>query len=137
MPQGTERAVLSKKRADLQANELLKDARQERDSSAAESTRLLVSLFPELSACAPARRWTVVQEARVRAKRERLVLLANLAVGLPGMAWIAALMMDWEHASSLLFAAIGALVLGRCIEYVRTRRQLRSMLESRTYSMRP
>ena len=57
-----------------------------------------------------------VAGARVRAKRERLVLVANLAVLVPGMAWIAALVMDWEHASSLLFAAIGTLVLARCIE---------------------
>jgi predicted amidohydrolase len=127
--------VPSKKRAELHANELLKVAREERDSDAARRTRLLVILFPELSACAPARRRAVVQEARLRAKRDRLVLLSNLAVLLPGAALVAALLMDSKHSSSLVLVAAGTVVLGRYVAYVRTRRWLRSMLESRTHPM--
>jgi hypothetical protein len=127
--------VRSKRRAALHANELLKAAREERDSSAARGTRLLVAFFPELSACAPARRWSVIWEARTQAKLRKFVLLANLAALVPAAALIAAVMMDWEPRSFLVFAFLGTIVLGRCVGYVGTRRQLRSMLRSRTRSL--
>lgn len=127
--------VLSKRRADLHANELLKAAREERDSSAARGTRFLVALFPELSACAPARRWSVIWEARTQVKLQRFVLLTKLAVLVPGAALIAAVLMDWEGRFFLVLAFLGTIVLGQCVEYVGTRRQLRSMLRPRTRSL--
>jgi hypothetical protein len=127
--------MLSKKRADLQANELLKVAREERDSGAARGTRLLVLLFPELSACAPARRWSALVEARAEAQRERLVFLANLTAVVPVTALIAAALLDWEPRFPLVVALIAAIVLGRCVDYARTRSHLRSMLKSRTRSI--
>lgn len=127
--------MLSKRRADLHANELLKAAREERDSSAASGTRLLVALFPELSACAPARRWSTIWEARTQAKRQKFVLLARLAALAPAAGLIVAVLMDWEPRSFLVFAFLGTIVLGQCVEYVGTRRQLRSMLRSRTRSL--
>lgn len=125
----------SKQRAALHANELLKAAREERDSSAERHTRLLVALFPELSACAPARRWSALWEARTHAKLQRFVLLANLAALVPVAALIAAVLMDWEPRAFLVFVFLATIVLGRCVEYVGTRRQLRSMFTSRTRSL--
>jgi hypothetical protein len=124
--------VLSRKRAALRANALLQPAREERERAAARTTRLLVLLFPQLAAFEPSKRWSAIAAARRHAQSRRHVLAAQLAVLVPGLAWIGALAAGWEPSSWLLGMAGLALVAGQLAVHLQTRAELRAMVSART-----
>ena len=124
--------MLSKKQADLRANTLLQPARAERERIAARRTRFLIVLFPPLSRYEPSKRWSAVKTARERAGTRRHVRIAQLAVLVPGVGWLGALVIGWEHASSLLWTALLAVIAGQIAEHLQTRVELREMVARRT-----
>jgi hypothetical protein len=128
--------VLSKKRADLRANALLQPAREERERAAARTTRLLVLVFPQLSAFEPSKRWSAIAVARRHAHSRRHVLVAQLAVLAPGLAWVAAVAAGWDRPSWLLWVASLTVVVGQLAVHLQTRAELRAMASARTRDSR-
>jgi hypothetical protein len=50
----------------------------------------------------------------------------------PGVAWVGALAIGWEHSSSLLWMALLAVIVSQVAEHLQTRLELRAMVTSRT-----
>ena len=124
--------MLSRKQATLRANELLKSAREERERGAVRSTRFLVFIFPELATFAASKRRSAVQAAREQAKKRKHVVVANVAMLVPGIAWVAVWAMDWRGSSALLGIALCTMIGARLVEHFQTRIELRRVLRSRT-----
>lgn len=122
--------MLSRKRAELRANGLLKAARVEREHAAARGTRFLVFLYPALSGCAPSKRWSSVQRARERAGRKKHVAVANMAFLLPTIASIIAWVIESDALSVCLWIAVGTVNGAQILHFVQTRTELRAILES-------
>lgn len=121
--------MISKKKAELEANALLKDARIERERKAERSTRLLLLLFPALSACAPSRRRGLVQEARRRAGRAPFAMTMAVATIVLTAAWLIALVADFGAADMLLWTALGTVVVGQLVQLAQTRLELANLLD--------
>lgn len=128
--------LLSKKRADLRANTLLQPAREQRERAAARTTRFLVLVFPQLSAFEPSKRWSAIAAARRHAQSRRHVLVAQLAVLAPGIAWIGTVAAGWGRSSWLLGIAGLAIVVGQLAAHLQTRAELRAMANARTRESR-
>ena len=124
--------MLSKKLADLRANAVLQPARDERERAAARRTRFLVVLFPRLSKYEPSRRWSALATARERAMSRKHVRIAQLAVLVPGVAWLGALATGWERSSLLLWIMLVGVIVGQLVEHLQTRVELRAIVNSRT-----
>lgn len=124
--------MTSKKRAELQANALLKSARVERERAAVRGTRFLVFLYPALSGCRASERWSLVQAARARASRHKAVLAGMAAVIALGAAWSIAWAAGWARAEWLLWLMLALLVGTQVLQLLRTRAELRRMLANRT-----
>jgi hypothetical protein len=73
-----------------------------------------------------------VQTARVRAMGRKHVRMAQVAVLVPGVAWVGALATGWEHSSYLLWTALLAVIGRQVAEHFQTRVELRMMANSRT-----
>jgi len=117
--------MLSKKQADVVADELLNAARERRERKAERNLR-----FPELLKLPLNRRIDALREARDRSWRHPAVValcLANLA--LTSFA-LRALWQDQANVRTLILATVGVFLIMQFVHRQLTRKVLRSMIRN-------